>query len=249
VVIGALLWDVDGTLAETEHDGHLVAFNRAFEQLRLPWYWSSAHYGRLLEIAGGFERLLHDLTQRPEAPQEPGARLALAQHVHRLKNTLYGEIVRAGELKLRPGVRELLDDCVAARVPLAIATTTSSANVAALLATQLGADWQQRFAAVMCAEQAPRKKPDPQVYECALAALGVAAEAAVAVEDSPAGVAAAHAAGIACIVTRSNYFPDTAGEGVLAAGPSLGSPAGWQPAAAPGARRIGLEQIVRWRTH
>jgi len=245
-VIGALLWDVDGTLAETERDGHLLAFNRAFEALGVPWCWGAAHYGELLAVAGGYERLLHDMAQRREAPAQPAARAALARRVHRLKNELYAGIVAAGELPLREGVAALLADCRTAGVPLGIATTSSAANVAALLGRHLGSAWRTQFAAVVCAEQAPRKKPDPQVYRCALAGLGVPAEAAVAIEDAPAGVAAARSAGVAVIVTHSHYFPQLHADGVLAAGPSLGSAAGWRPAAAH-AGRIDLAQINRWR--
>ena len=57
----ALLWDLDGTLAETEADGHLPAFNQAFEASGLPWRWSDADYRDLLRITGGRERILHDM--------------------------------------------------------------------------------------------------------------------------------------------------------------------------------------------
>jgi HAD superfamily hydrolase (TIGR01509 family) len=244
-VLRALLWDVDGTLAETERDGHLLAFNRAFEQLGVPWRWSSARYGELLAVAGGYERLLHDMSARPEAPPYEASRNALARRIHELKNTLYAQIVQRGELALRPGVAELMADCRTAALPMAIATTTSGANVEALLGRHLGTQWRSHFAAVICAEEAPRKKPDPQVYQVALAALGVAPREAVAIEDAPAGVAAAGAAGVAVIVTRSHYFSQGPG-GTLATGPALGSARDWQPALAPDITRVDLGQIRRW---
>ena len=67
-MLQAILWDVDGTLAETERDGHLVAFNAAFEELDIPWRWSEQRYGELLRVAGGFERLLFDMESQPLAP-------------------------------------------------------------------------------------------------------------------------------------------------------------------------------------
>jgi HAD superfamily hydrolase (TIGR01509 family) len=245
-VIEALLWDVDGTLAETERDGHLIAFNRAFEACALPWRWSAERYGELLRVAGGCERLLHDMAEQPAAPAGDAARLALARRVHARKNEFYAEIVARGELPLRAGVLELLADCRAARVPMGIATTTSGANVAALLRHHLGADWRGRFATVVCAEQAPRKKPHPEVYQRALASLGVAPGQVVAIEDAPAGVEAAHAAGVPVVVTRSHYFSVAPSQRVIAVGPSLGTGQGWAPAAQPGATRIGLEEIARW---
>jgi beta-phosphoglucomutase-like phosphatase (HAD superfamily) len=151
-------------------------------------------------------------------------------------------------LPLRAGVAPLLDDCARAAVMLAIVTTTGAGNVAALLGRQLGPAWRARFATVVCAEEAPRKKPDPQAYQVALSNLALQADAVVAIEDSPAGVEAARRAGIRVVLTRSHYFPDTpAGAGVLAAGPSLGDPRNWHPALASGAARVSLAEIDRWR--
>jgi HAD superfamily hydrolase (TIGR01509 family) len=246
-MLRALLWDVDGTLAETERDGHLLAFNRAFEALGLSWRWSDARYGELLAVAGGRERLLHDLQSQPQAPPAGPQRLALVERIHRLKNQYYAAIVGAGMLPLRAGVEELFADCAAASMPMAIATTTSAANVAALLGAHRGAGWRTQFAAVVCAEQAPLKKPDPQVYLRALQMLDVAADEALAIEDSAAGIAAACAAGIPVVVVRSFYFAAIDVSAALSAGPSLGSARGWKPlAGASSEDRIGLHDLVRW---
>jgi len=247
-VLKAILWDVDGTLAETERDGHRVAFNRAFEALELPWRWSETRYGELLAVAGGRERLLHDMQSQPQAPTDVAQRAALAARIHRLKNENYAAIVAAGTLRLRPGVAELFGDCERAAMSMAIVTTSSAANVAALLATSLGADWRSRFAAVLCAEQAPRKKPDPQVYVRALQALRLGPHEALAIEDAPAGVVAARAAGIAVVVVRSFYFANASGAGAVAVGPSLGSARGWEPPSGqPPDHRIDLAQLLQWQ--
>ena len=110
-MLRSILWDVDGTLAETERDGHLKAFNQAFEALGLPWRWSERRYGELLAVAGGRERLLHDMQSQSRAPTDPRERLAVAERVHRCKNEFYASIVAGGDLPLREGVRELLEDC------------------------------------------------------------------------------------------------------------------------------------------
>jgi HAD superfamily hydrolase (TIGR01509 family) len=245
-MIKSILWDVDGTLAETERDGHLKAFNQAFEALGLPWRWSEPRYGELLAVAGGRERLLHDMQCRGHVPIHPEERRALAERVHRLKNELYARIVAGGNLPLREGVRELLDDCESAGVKLGIVTTTSRSNVEALLNTHLGKDWESKFAAVVCAREAPNKKPHPQAYLLALDALKLRPHEAVAVEDAHAGIAAAQAAGVPVIVTRSHYFAAVEAQGALAVGPSLGRTDGWHPAADARATRIGLDQIIRW---
>jgi HAD superfamily hydrolase (TIGR01509 family) len=244
-MLRAILWDVDGTLAETERDGHLKAFNAALAELEIPWRWSEQRYGELLRVAGGFERLLFDMESQPAAPAGERERRVLAERIHRLKNQRYAALVARGALPLRPGVRELLDDCTAAGMPMAIATTTSRGNVATLLSAHLGDDWQRRFAAVVCAEDAPIKKPDPQVYRVALEQLHAAAHDTVAIEDSPAGLEAARAVGIPVVIVRSRYFRDDPVPGALAVGPDLRSPAGWQPR--PIERdRVGLNSIASW---
>jgi len=245
-MLEAILWDVDGTLAETERDGHLVAFNAAFEELGIPWRWHEHCYGELLRVAGGFERLLFDMESQPLAPASLDERRALAQRIHELKNKRYGELVASGALPLRPGVRELFDDCVAAGVRMAIVTTTSHGNVGALLGAHIGPQWRERFAAVVSAEDAPIKKPDPQAYRVVLERLHTPAAATVAIEDSPAGLKAGSAVGIPVVITRSRYFPTDPVPGALAVGPSLGTRSGWSPTLADDAERVGLGDIRSW---
>jgi HAD superfamily hydrolase (TIGR01509 family) len=242
----AVLWDVDGTLAETERDGHLVAFNAAFDELHIPWRWSEQRYGELLRVAGGFERLLFDMESQPSAPASMDERRALAQRIHVRKNQRYKERVASGALPLRPGVRELFDECEASGTHMSVVTTTSYGNVAALLGAHLGPQWRDRFAAVVCAEDAPVKKPDPQAYRLVLERLQMQAERAVAIEDSAMGLAAATAVGIPAVITRSRYFPDDPVPGALAVGPSLGTRAGWLPSLDGKSGRVGLADIRRW---
>ncbi|MFO1338564.1 MAG: HAD-IA family hydrolase [Burkholderiaceae bacterium] len=243
----ALLWDVDGTLAETERDGHRVAFNQAFEALAVPRRWSEADYGRLLAVTGGRERLLHDMAQQPWAPADASERARLAERLHRLKNERYADIVARAALPLREGVRELLDECACSGVRLAIVTTTSRANVQALLTAHFGLGWRAGFDAVVCGEDVADKKPSPQAYVAALRALGLRGDQALAIEDSPAGVAAAHGAGVPVVVTRSHYFADAAVGQAVAVGPSLGRREGWTAAAGSDTvARVDLPLLRQW---
>jgi HAD superfamily hydrolase (TIGR01509 family) len=237
-MLRAVLWDVDGTLAETERDGHRVAFNLAFDEMGLPWRWDEAHYGRLLAVTGGVERLLHDMANRPDAPADHEA---LARELHRRKTRHYADIVRSGAISLRPGVRELFNGCAAAGLRQAIITTTSRQNVEELLAAS-GLDG---FEFMLCADSAPRKKPDPQVVLLALRQLGLPAHEVIAIEDSPAGVAACAAAGVPVVLARSAYFSGAAAAGALAAGPGLHTSEGWAPAAEPGPG-IGPGCLMKW---
>lgn len=245
----AVFWDVDGVIAESERDGHRVAFNQAFESLGLPWRWSEAHYGSLLRITGGRERLLHDMTTRSDAPVTAAERERLARELHRLKNHFYADLVLGGGVPLRPGVRELMDECAARDVALAIVTTTSRVNVDALLQVHLGPRWPQRFRAVVCGEDVRQKKPDPEGYHAALQRLAIRPLEAVALEDSPGGVAAARAADIPVVVPLSTYFSDATIEGVVAVGPGLHTRAGWRPALRPDAAGDGpvrLDDLQGW---
>jgi HAD superfamily hydrolase (TIGR01509 family) len=224
-MLAALIWDIDGTMAETERDGHLVAFNDAFEAHGLPWHWSVERYSELLQITGGRERLLYDMARRPETPADGSGRESMARALHAEKNRRYGRIVERGGILLRPGVTRLLREAQAAGLKLAIASTTSRVNADALLGAQLGQDWEQYFAAVICGEDAPLRKPDPQCYLRCLEALDLDPEEAVAIEDSPNGLAAANAAGIATLVTRSVFFASHAYAGAMAVCDSLEDPA------------------------
>jgi HAD superfamily hydrolase (TIGR01509 family) len=249
----ALLWDVDGTLAETERDGHRVAFNLAFEACGLPWRWSVRRYGELLQVAGGRERLLHDMATRADAPP-PDGRDALARRLHALKNARYAELVATGAIGLRGGVAELIDEAAAHGLLQGLVTTTSASNVGALLGRHFGAHWRARFAVCVCGEDVQRKKPDPEAYILALGTLGLAAHEAAAVEDSPAGAAAARLAGITALVARSSYFAGAPLDGALAIGPGLDRRKGWSPpvrqdgsSGAARSGRITLADIEAWR--
>ncbi len=252
----ALLWDVDGTLAETERDGHRVAFNLAFEAFGLPWRWDDARYGQLLQVTGGRERLMHDMNSRPDAPPLAGERDTLARALHAKKNALYAELVAGTGIPLRGGVLELIHECLDQGVRMAVATTTSRSNLEALLSKHLGNRWADWFGAVVCGEDVQRKKPDPEVFVKAMKALGVGPLESVAIEDSPGGVAAARAADCPVVATRSVYFAQAPIEGVIAVGPGLHTRAGWRPAldaqapvqtqAKSRAQRVHLADIADW---
>ena len=194
----ALLWDVDGTLAETELDGHRRAFNRAFQEAGLPWVWDRQRYLELLRISGGRERLSHFLAEvdgRPPAPERVEA-LQAAKQRH------YGRLVAAGELTLRPGVARLMASAADAGLAQVIVTTSGRTAVAALL-EQLLPQQQRLLQLWVCGEDVAAKKPDPEAYRLALRELKLAPGQVLAIEDSANGLAAAHGAGLAVLVTRS----------------------------------------------
>ena len=202
----ALIFDVDGTLADTER-AHLAAFNHAFAEMGMDWVWDEALYTGLLDISGGKERILHYWKSRDPGMIEVDA-MALSETVdrlHELKTASYEAAVNDGAISLRPGVLRLMDEALAQGLQLAIATTTSPVNIAALMRRAIGTDWRLNFTAIGDASTAPIKKPHPQVYLQMLAALHLKPDACVALEDSSNGLRAATAAGLATIITPTTY--------------------------------------------
>ncbi len=224
----ALIFDVDGTLAETERDGHRVAFNRAFAELGLDWHWDEATYGRLLEVTGGKERMLHYWRGIDPAAADAAGAAALVAELHRRKTRHYVDLVDAAAVALRPGVRRLLAQAREAGLRLAIATTTTPDNVHALLRAALGEAAEGWFDCIGAGDIVPRKKPDPGIYLWVLDQLGLPPGQCLAFEDSPAGLRAAQGAGLRTVVTPGVYTADQPFDSAWALLDSLGEPG--QPA-------------------
>jgi HAD superfamily hydrolase (TIGR01509 family) len=196
----ALLWDVDGTLAETERDGHRRAFNRAFRQAGLSAHWDVDGYGEQLAITGGAERIGAYLTRHEGQSPDPQRVAAL----HASKQRHYAALVAEGELALRPGVRQLIEAAASAGLRQAIVTTSGREAVDAL-AKQLFADLRGAFDVWVCGGDVARKKPNPEAYRLALELLQLDPREACAIEDSRAGLTAALGAGLACLLSLSHY--------------------------------------------
>ena len=218
----ALIFDVDGTLADTE-EAHRRAFNEAFASHGLDWNWSKPAYAQLLLTTGGKERIGVFLDSLPLSEAERAQWRARIPEIHGTKTRIYTQLVTDGEVTLRDGVARLLEDAQRSDIALAIASTTTFANIDALLSTTLGADALSRFAAIGSADQVQRKKPEPDVYEFVLAALRLPASDCVAVEDSANGLRAAKAAGLFTIVTPSYWTRAENFEAADLVLPSLGS--------------------------
>ena len=205
MTLQALIFDVDGTLADTEL-AHLAAFNQAFAQEGIGWQWDVPLYTQMLEVSGGKERMLHYWRQvRPDVTDLGNGVQATVARLHELKTAAYEQAVRDGAVQLRPGVLKLIEAAHAEGLRLAIATTTSAVNIVALLRRAIAPDWQRFFTVVEDASTAPRKKPDPMVYQQTLARLAVPAAACLAFEDSANGLMAARTAKLATIVTPNDF--------------------------------------------
>ena len=206
VPLQALVFDVDGTLADTE-SSHLQAFNAAFAEAGLDWVWDEALYTQLLDVSGGKERILYwwNRTRSNVVDIDGGALREMIERIHLAKTALYEAMVNEGKVTLRPGVLALIEDARRHNLQLAIATTTSPVNVSALLRRAIGSDWRLSFPVVCDASTAPLKKPHPQVYRQVLNRLGLPAAACVAFEDSSNGLRSALGAGLDTVITPTRF--------------------------------------------
>lgn len=226
----ALVFDCDGVLADTERDGHRPAFNQTFREFGVPVEWSEEAYGRKLQIAGGKERMSSELT--PEfvrangLPEDPDGQAAELAKWHKRKTEIYTEMVAAGRLPTRPGIRRIITAAQDAGWKLAVASTSAEASVRAILEQAVGPERAGRFDVVLAGDVVPKKKPAPDIYLLALERLGVPAAETLVVEDSRNGLLAAHAAGLRCVMTVNGYTEEEDNSEAILVVTSLGDPGG-----------------------
>lgn len=201
----ALLFDVDGTLADTERDGHRVAFNRAFAEAGLNWEWSEELYGKLLAVTGGKERIRYYLDNFNTAFERPAELDEFIAGLHASKTKHYVQMLSEGMIPLRPGVKRLIDEARAAGMRLAVATTTTPENVSALLENAMDPDAMSWFEVIAAGDIVPAKKPAPDIYTWAMEQMELKPEECIAFEDSHNGILSSRAAGLTTIVSVNGY--------------------------------------------
>jgi HAD superfamily hydrolase (TIGR01509 family) len=203
----ALIFDCDGVLADTERDAHRVAFNRAFAEAKVDADWDVKVYGRLLQIAGGKERM-RAYFKEAGWPVPPAERDALIAHLHALKTEIFLKIVSSGELPVRHGINRIVDEAHAAGVRLAVCSTSNERAVIEVVRRLLGAGRETKFAGIFAGDIIAHKKPAPDIYQFAAKKLSLDPARCLVVEDSRNGLLAAVRAGMTCVITQSTYTVD-----------------------------------------
>lgn len=201
----ALLFDVDGTLADTEKDGHRIAFNLAFKDEGLDWEWSEALYGELLAVTGGKERIKYYLEKFNTDFAKPANFDEFVKGLHASKTNFYTMLMAEGKIPLRPGVERLINEARDAGMRIAIVTTTTPENVTALLSNTLGGESIRWFEVIAAGDIVPAKKPAPDIYDWALEQMNLKPEQAIAFEDSRNGILSSKGANLKTIITINGY--------------------------------------------
>ncbi len=201
----ALLFDVDGTLADTERDGHRPAFNMAFEAAGLDWNWDESLYAELLAVTGGKERIRYYLEKFNTDFIKPDDFDGFVKGLHESKTEFYKELMAEGKIPLRSGVERLIAEARAEGMRMAVVTTTTPANVTALLVNTLGADSEGWFEVIAAGDIVPAKKPAPDIYIWALEQMNLTADDAIAFEDSFNGFKSSQGANLKTIITINEY--------------------------------------------
>jgi haloacid dehalogenase superfamily, subfamily IA, variant 3 with third motif having DD or ED len=228
--VTTLIFDCDGVLADTERDGHRPAFNQTFREFGLPVDWSEEVYGHKLQIAGGKERMASELT--PEfarangLPDDPEGQAAELLKWHKRKTQIYTEMVAAGRLPTRPGIRRVITEAQDAGWTLAVASTSAEPSVRAILEQAVGRERADRFDLVLAGDIVAKKKPAPDIYLLALERLGVPAQEALVIEDSRNGLLAARGADLRCVMTVNGYTEEEDSSEAILVISSLGDPGG-----------------------
>ena len=245
----AVIFDVDGTLADTEPEGHRVAFNRAFDEFGIDWYWSADRYGELLNITGGKERIrAYASTHAPELHGLIDLDTWVAR-LHSLKSEIYAAMILSGRIPLRPGIARLMHDLRSAGIRLAIATTTTPSSLNALIMAHFGRDMTSLFDVIGAGDVVPHKKPAPDIYQWVLAQLELPASACLVIEDSLPGLNAARAAGLPTVITVSAYTRQDHFAGALSVMSSLGdadTPGQCLAGAPANGPLVTVEQLQSW---
>lgn len=205
MILKCVIFDVDGTLVNTEKDGHLVAFNLAFEDRCLDWHWSNELYQELLAVTGGKERIKHYISE-----YEPNFEVAdlddFVANLHGLKTDFFVELVVNGKTPLRKGVKRLIDEIIATEnLQVAISTTTSMKNVEALVIHLLGIEYLDKFACIGAGDIVKNKKPAPDIYQYVLDELQLNPKECIAIEDSENGIQSSLSANIPTLITTNDY--------------------------------------------
>ncbi|MDR1900425.1 MAG: HAD-IA family hydrolase [Treponema sp.] len=224
----ALLFDCDGVLAETERDGHRVAYNHAMRELGIKAEWTVEEYAELVLVSGGKERLKYYFGKEPGRFPPEQYNQELVQEIYLKKTAIFKTMVNKGDLPSRSGIARIVREARKENILLFVCSTSHRESVEALLYHNYGDECYSWFTELLCGDIVDRKKPAPDIYVLAQKKYGLLGEKCFIIEDSRNGLLAAKGAGMHCLITPSYYTfgEDFSGADLVAS--CLGDPGGEQ---------------------
>ena len=195
-------WDLDGTIANTELEAHLPAFNYAFNDFNLNWNWDISTYLNLLKINGGKNRISYysKLINNSMNNQE-------VKKIHKRKQYHYINYVKKNNvISLKMGVNRLIRELHKKKVRQFI-VTSSSKKQAKLIINQLFKEFSP-FEFIISSDDVQFHKPNPMPYLKAMKLSGIKFNKSIVFEDSTPGLRSSLAAELPTIYVPSNIPAD-----------------------------------------
>ena len=190
-------WDLDGTIANTELEAHLPAFNEAFKFFQLDWFWDKETYIKLLKVNGGKNRISAFAKQNNKKVSED-----FIIDIHSKKQFFYLELINKGKVSLKRGVMRTIKELYESNVRQFIVTSSSRIQVETLTSNLFSG--LKPFDFFVCSEDVIHHKPDPLPYNQAIKLSGIKKENSIVFEDSSPGLRSSLAAGLPTICVETN---------------------------------------------
>ena len=190
-------WDLDGTIANTELEAHLPAFNKAFKDFGLNWNWDISNYICLLKVNGGKNRIAYYAKRINQSITKE-----LVIKVHERKQYHYLNIVKNNSLKLKTGVYRLIEELYNNKVRQFI-VTSSSKQQAKLIIKHLFNGFNP-FEFIIASDDVQFHKPNPMPYLIAMKLSDIKYNKSIVFEDSSTGIRSSLAANLPTIYIPSN---------------------------------------------
>ena len=192
----ALLFGSIGSIVETS-EIQRRSFNKAFKKYGLEWNWTKREYINLLSKSGGKDRISRYAKKKKNVVD--------SAYLRNLKTKIFNNYLKNNQLKLRPGVKNLISLCKKEKIKIAFVSSTSSNNINAILYSLRNSINKRDFSFIGNSKLIKKFKPNPDIYLLALKKLKLKANDCIAIEDTQESLNSARRAKIKCIIYPGKF--------------------------------------------
>jgi len=196
----ALLFGSIGSIVETS-EIQRRSFNKAFKKYGLEWNWTKREYINLLSKSGGKDRISRYAKKKKNVVD--------SAYLRNLKTKIFNNYLKNNQLKLRPGVKNLISLCKKEKIKIAFVSSTSSNNINAILYSLRNSINKRDFSFIGNSKLIKKFKPNPDIYLLALKKLKLKANDCIAIEDTQESLNSARRAKIKCIIFPGKFHSST----------------------------------------